>query len=187
MRRGPDSRGGKGRLRLPLARLALALTGAALLIGAVLAGPATRPLAAQDADDPVATDRAALMALYEATGGSNWTVNRNWGTDAPLGAWHGVSVNTEGRVTGLRLERNNLTGTLPEALGNLANLEDLDLSSNQLHGPVFPPCWADLFNLRELRLRSNQLSGPIPPELGNLPQPSLAVFGRQPIARADPT
>ena len=113
-------------------------------------------------------DRAALLAFYEATDGPNWTTNANWGSDAPLGDWHGVNVNAEGRVTGLRLERNNLTGTLPGGLGNLTALEDLNLSSNQLHGPVFPPRWADLLNLRTLRLGSNQFSGPIPPALGNL-------------------
>ena len=31
-------------------------------------------------------DRAALVALYEATGGPNWRNNTNWLTDAPMGA-----------------------------------------------------------------------------------------------------
>ena len=154
------------RARLANARRVLTLAGAALLIGAALFGPAPS-LLAQEPVGTVAADGAVLMALYAATDGPNWTDNANWGSDAPLGDWHGVSVNAEGRITGLQLKWNNLTGTLPPALGDLTALEDLDLSYNQLHGPVFPPWLADLRNLRELRLGRNQFSGPIPPELGN--------------------
>ena len=39
------------------------------------------------AQDGVATDRAALVALYDATGGETWTNSTNWKTDAPLGEW----------------------------------------------------------------------------------------------------
>lgn len=48
------------------------------------------------------TDRAALEAIYRATGGDNWTHNTNWMSDAPLEDWYGVEV-TAGRVTRLRL------------------------------------------------------------------------------------
>ena len=57
-------------------------------------------------------DRAALVALYEATGGSEWEYSGNWLTDAPLGYWYGVGVNDDGRVTSLNLQ-NNLTGEIP--------------------------------------------------------------------------
>ena len=36
------------------------------------------------------TARAALMALYEATGGERWTNGQNWGTPWALSAWFGV-------------------------------------------------------------------------------------------------
>ena len=51
----------------------------------------------------VKEDRAALMALYEATDGDNWADNTNWGTDEPLVNWYGVSTNAQGRVTVLNL------------------------------------------------------------------------------------
>ena len=38
------------------------------------------------------SDRAALVALYEATDGPNWVDNGNWLTDAPLGEWYGVDT-----------------------------------------------------------------------------------------------
>ena len=37
------------------------------------------------------SDRAALVALYEATDGENWTNNTNWLSDRPIGEWYGVS------------------------------------------------------------------------------------------------
>ena len=59
--------------------------------------------------DTVATDRAALVALYNTTGGANWTNNTNWLTNEALSEWHGVTTNSDGRVTELNLSRNQLT------------------------------------------------------------------------------
>ena len=56
------------------------------------------------------TDRVALEALYDATGGPRWTDNTNWKTSAPLGDWHGVSTDGDGRVRRLRLGGNGLSG-----------------------------------------------------------------------------
>ena len=69
------------------------------------------------AQDGVATDRAALVALYDATGGETWTNSTNWKTDAPLGEWYGVRTGGGGRVTRLYLGWNELTGPIPEVLG----------------------------------------------------------------------
>ena len=51
----------------------------------------------------VATDRAALMALYNSAGGANWTNNANWGTTQPLNTWYGVFTDSDGRVNDLLL------------------------------------------------------------------------------------
>ena len=153
---------------------------------------------AGDTDPPgsVESDRAALEALYDATGGAGWTDRTNWKTSTPLGEWHGVTTDTDGRVTEvdlydnalagwlppalgnlalletLRLGENALTGPIPATLGNLANLERLDLGWTQLTGPI-PGALGRLVNLRELNLfsnpfHSNHLTGPIPAALGNL-------------------
>ena len=65
-------------------------------------------------------DRAALVALYNATAGRNWVNNENWLTDAPLSEWYGVHVSGAGRVQGLQLMDNNLVGPIPVELGNLS-------------------------------------------------------------------
>ncbi len=119
------------------------------------------------------SDRAALTALYEAAGGKNWIRQDKWLTDAPLADWYGVWVGSRymgdahGRVVGLALPANNLAGTIPPELGNLAHLEDLWLSENDLSGKI-PASLGKLKELYDLRLDRNQLTGSIPSELGNL-------------------
>lgn len=123
------------------------------------------------------SDRDILMALYEATGGENWTNHENWGSDLPLSEWYGVTTEmiepqTKAgepveRVVKLSLSKNNLIGELPAALGSLAELKYLDLDNNQLTGSI-PPELGNLSRLENLILNANQLTGTIPPELGNL-------------------
>ena len=113
------------------------------------------------------TDRAALVALYEATDGANWTSNDNWLSDRSIGEWHGVTTDRSGRVTELHLDFNQLSGEIPEELGSLVNLQYLFLSENQLSGEI-PTELGNLANLQELYLSENQLSGEIPGELGSL-------------------
>ena len=114
-----------------------------------------------------ASDRAVLVALYNATSGPNWTNNTNWLSNAPLSDWYGVTTDTNGRITRLELPDKNLSGPIPPELGNLASLSVLNLSKNRLRGSI-PPELGNLTNLTDLSLIGNQLTGPIPPELGNL-------------------
>ena len=120
-------------------------------------------------------DRAALVALYEATDGPNWVNNEGWLTNAPLGDWYGVDVDGRGRVVRLdlsgRFDRgwvsHGLSGPIPSELAGLSKLESLNLKSNALMGAI-PPEFGDLASLRSLDLAVNRLSGPIPREFGNL-------------------
>jgi len=92
----------------------------------------------------VSPDRRALLRFHEATGGASWRRRSNWGTDAPLGTWYGVTTDSRGNVVELAIGYNNLTGTIPAEIGVLGALEVLWLTSNR------------------------ELTGSIPPELGNL-------------------
>ena len=113
-------------------------------------------------------DRAVLIALYEATGGDNWRNDTNWLISPySLDQWHGVETNGVGRVTSLDLSGNQLTGTIPETLGQLNNLQSLNLTDNELTG-LIPETLGQLNNLQSLNLAYNELTGPIPEALGQL-------------------
>jgi hypothetical protein len=113
-------------------------------------------------------DSLALIALFNSTNGSSWT--HTWDTTQPISTWYSVSsciVNN--RITGIYLNNNNLTGTLPPEIGNLDSLKNLELYENNLYGSIPPELW-NLVQLKELRLESNMLSGSLPTEIGNLTQ-----------------
>ena len=114
-----------------------------------------------------ATDRAALVALYNATSGPNWTINTNWLTTAALSEWYGVTTDVDGRVTHVYLAQNELNGELPVELGDLTNLQILYLNQNMLSGAI-PAALGKLTNLEQLYLSQNMLSGAIPAALGDL-------------------
>ena len=69
------------------------------------------------------SDRAALVALYNSTGGASWRFSGNWLSNLPVGLWYGVETNSDNRVVGLYLEDNRLTGRIPSELGDLAELK----------------------------------------------------------------
>ena len=134
--------------------------------------PTPRATVAPTAGPPMAqtspeTDREALVALYNATGGPNWNANNNWLSDVPISQWSGVTADNNGRVTTLILNRNNLSGEIPPELGNLTSLRGLGLVENQLSGEI-PPELGNLVALIDFGLGDNQLSGEIPPEFGSL-------------------
>ena len=117
----------------------------------------------------LASDRNALIAIYNAANGANWINSDNWLTDKPVSEWYGVAVNHVERVIGLHLDGNGLSGAIPPEIGDLAYLQWIDLQRNQLSGEI-PPELGGLSLLEELRLSENRLSGAIPPELGGLPR-----------------
>ena len=72
--------------------------------------PEATPAPAERPAHGHASDRAGLVALYNATDGLNWRENTNWLSDAPIGEWHGVTTGPNGRVIELSLHSNELRG-----------------------------------------------------------------------------
>ena len=72
--------------------------------------------------------------------------------------WDLVGCNGDGRVKLLTLSFNNLTGTLPETIGMLEMLEDLDLEYNKLIGTI-PDAVGGMAQLIQLGLGGNQFNG----------------------------
>ena len=84
--------------------------------------------------------RQVLMTIYEALGGEGWTNAHNWGTDAPLDEWYGVTADGAGRIIGLDLGGNGLTGPVPPELGRLETLREAASPSQRVVG--FDPAGA---------------------------------------------
>ena len=118
----------------------------------------TPPPAPTPDPDGVTKDREALVALYNATDGANWTNNTNWLSAEPLGNWHGVGTDTNGRVGLLDLGSNGLNGTIPD-LSALTSAKRIFLEDNQLSGSILG--LSALTQLIYLYLHDNQLSGPM--------------------------
>ncbi len=116
--------------------------------------------------DVLPTECEALVEIYDSTNGAGWTNSTNWLLTNTVGDWFGITV-VGGHVTSVNLFYNQLSGTIPAALGNLASLKSLNLSRNTLTGSI-PAALGDLSLLESLSLAYNQLEGPIPPELGKL-------------------
>ena len=126
----------------------------------------------------LAQDCTTLLNLKDTLRG---TASLNWSRTVQMNQWNGLTgsdsiAGTPPRVQALRLHDNQLSGTIPPALGDLANLQVLYLHNNKLSGPIpagtdgmsNPTGLARLTSLTHLSLHNNQLSGPIPPALGNL-------------------
>ncbi|RLD83568.1 MAG: hypothetical protein DRJ10_03225, partial [Bacteroidetes bacterium] len=107
-------------------------------------------------------DSLALVAIYNSTGGDNWTNNTGWLTDS-VANWFGITLNESGRVLEIIIYSNNLKGTIPKEIGDLEIITDIDFFGNFLYGQV-PIEMGNLINLDWLMLGKNQLTGIIPVE-----------------------
>ncbi|KAG2583101.1 hypothetical protein PVAP13_6KG148842 [Panicum virgatum] len=92
--------------------------------------------------------------------------------------WTGVTCTSSfpPRVAALHLPGLGLVGTLSPHLGNLTQLNLLDLSHNKLEGEI-PPSLAGCSVLCHLNLSGNFLSGAVPPAMGHLSR--LAVLSME--------
>lgn len=136
-----------------------------------------------------ARQRNALTAIYNEANGKKWYRQDNWcNKEVNLEDWYGVKTKTKVLllrgtkqralkiqvVTGLDLSHNNIycgryedNGRISPKIGDLTDLEFLNLGYNFIHGRIPDNIWK-LTNLKELYLHFNQLDGKISPKIGNL-------------------
>ena len=122
-------------------------------------------------------DSLALVAFYNSTGGpTTWTRRRGW-LQAPVSDWHGISLDSSGRVIVIELDDNELSGRLPSEIGQLTHLEHLDIGSDWPFGAgdryygvtgTIPEELGLLTKLKTLDLRRNQFIDSIPEVLNLL-------------------
>ena len=105
------------------------------------------------------SDVAVLDSFFRNTGGEDWTNSGGWSGDGAVSEWHGVSADSLGRVTGLDLSGNGLTGRLPRILGQLAQLTELRIDSNTLSGRL--PLELARLSLQVFHYADTELCAPV--------------------------
>ena len=73
--------------------------------------------------DVSVSEKNALVKLYDATNGSNWTTK--WDLKTPVSAWYGVKIQDD-KVVSIQLPNNNLVGELPSEISDLLYLKSLN-------------------------------------------------------------
>ena len=130
--------------------------------------PPDKPPAAYECDSTTAVtspsrNRGLVQdceSLLDSKDTLRGTGSLNWSASTAVTGWDGVTV-TDNRIAELELDNENLTGTIPPAIGNLPALTHLDLSGNSLTGSI-PRELVNLDSLQVLRLSGNSLTGCIP-------------------------
>src|SRR6056300_191683 len=122
------------------------------------------------------TEKSALIALYNSTNGANW--NSTWDINASVDTWYGLKIE-DNSVVEINLRFNNLSGNLPQEIGELTNLRKISLGFNKLTGEI-PSSLQNLKSLVSLELFMNRFEGNIPSEIGTLKKlESLKLYSNQ--------
>eukprot|EP00004_Rigifila_ramosa_P015172 TRINITY_DN3517_c0_g1_i1.p1 TRINITY_DN3517_c0_g1~~TRINITY_DN3517_c0_g1_i1.p1 ORF type:complete len:1038 (+),score=192.48 TRINITY_DN3517_c0_g1_i1:3-3116(+) len=143
------------------------------------------------------SEENALRALYASTSGRGWINQDGWtNSDTCFCTWYGVTcdpgcdtASCDGElcsVLSLNLTTNNLKGSLPETLKNLAKLQVLDLSFNSLSGQL-PSDFLEFPDLNYISLYDTGLGGPLPsfaqsPKLNFIALDSCKFTGTLPLS-----
>lgn len=131
----------------------------------------------------IVTDSLALVDLYKALDGPNWSYS-NW-TKTPLRFWEGVElslVDGQMRVTSVELAGNYIKGQLPSQIKMLSELKRLRITNSIfLDGPIIDEVY-DLKKLRVLDFRFTELTGELSPRIGQLTQLDTLVLWKSQFA-----
>lgn len=133
---------------------------------------------ANDGSNIPPSEMNALYELYNATNGAEWTwsygAGNQWdfATDANpcTDNWQGIkcSNSTPYNVIAIVLTSESMRGTLPDSIGDFAELQTLRITSDIGLNGTIPDTVGSLSNLVALDLSVNRLSGRIPDSLSQL-------------------
>ncbi|CAI5497489.1 unnamed protein product [Closterium sp. Naga37s-1] len=144
---------------------------AALKTFAALGNPSSPPFNAWTGDDPCGGEAGSAWAGIKCDTGSPYNSvteidiqDANLSGDLPPSIFDLTSL----RLLNLALNPN-LTGSFPDALGNLLQLTTLDMHGCRLSGSI-PSTIGRLTSLSYFLVNQNRLSGSLPAQIGTLPQ-----------------
>ncbi|CAL4889180.1 unnamed protein product [Urochloa decumbens] len=81
---------------------------------------------------------------------------------------------------------NSIVGQIPEGIGNLVNLNFIEMNNNHFEGPI-PYSFGRLKKLNRLYLSNNNLSGSIPSSIGNLQMLNVLDLGSNALSGEIPS
>jgi len=132
--------------------------------------------------------RYVLATLFYSTHGENWTQNANMLSFDDECKWYERSLicSEDGSVVAIKLESNNLQGSLSTELGYLKSLQELALGNNNISGALVSELGI-LTELRELNLTNNIFAGEIPSNVGELTRLNLLDLSQNNLVGSIPT
>jgi len=116
-----------------------------------------------------------LVLFYLDTNGPHWREQRNWLQDPDPCRWGSMQC-YDGHVRVLQEENNRLTGILTPEIDNLP-ITFLLLANNALQGSV-PDSLVRMKQLEAIDLSRNQLTGPLHPDIAKFPNLRTFNFDR---------
>ena len=123
-----------------------------------------------------AKERAALVKLFNANNGKNWTAyhKENWCSDQPLYLWTGVEMTPDGKhVSNIWIADDNLKGQIPKEIADLTELETLHLINEGDESTNTYPMPKEIGQLKKLK----DVYFWMYPISGKLPESLFAIEG----------
>lgn len=131
----------------------------------------------------MAQEHDFLLQLCENLESSSWPADKKWIKSKGHCSWAGLTFKenrshgaiTARRITVINLSRYNLfgnetvgrNGNIPDTIGCLTKLRELNLCYNYITGPI-PPSIVKLSELKKVRLEFNHLKGGLPQKMEGL-------------------
>lgn len=108
-----------------------------------------------------ASEQKALLEIYDQCGGTGWAEGYNWRAASGPDKYTGVIIES-GHVQGIVLDKVGLTGQLPKSFFTaFPELRFVALSNNSLSGSI-PEAFGEMTKLEGLSLSSNLWTGQLP-------------------------
>jgi Leucine-rich repeat (LRR) protein len=109
-------------------------------------------------------EKNALLEFHKQTNGLDWI--NTWNLNEDPSTWYGLRI-VDNKVTEINLFRNNLSGTLPESIGDLKHLNHLNLAFNSISG-MMPHTIVKLKYVKVFKVEMNRIKGELPEAIGRM-------------------
>lgn len=137
-------------------------------------------------------EKYVLAVFYYSTNGDEWDDNSGWLSSSDQCEWFSTSTggsicDSLGRIDELNLRSNNLKGPIPSELVLLKDqMIQIRLNGNSLEG-TFPSIIGEMTNLQRFQIHWNSVSGTIPTSLRKLERMKSFKIGQNDMVGTIPS